>query len=175
MPGRVWGPGKLPPLRRAGSPLGARRGPPSGCDMTFVIAEVTKSGTRRERGCVRVTSVMKTTTDVQNYASGDWRVRSGAETDFIARWSEFLQWTRAEVPGFLSATLIRDAEEPAHFVSFAEWDSLDALLAWRRLPEFAARMGACQASSAAAQAGPSCSAVRARSQAWWPSVPNHSV
>ena len=39
----------------------------------------------------------------------------------------------------------RDAEERAHFVSFAEWDSIDALLAWRRLPEFAARMGACRA------------------------------
>jgi heme-degrading monooxygenase HmoA len=88
---------------------------------------------------------MKTTTDVQNYASGDWRVRRGAEQDFIARWSEFLHWTRAEAPGFLSASLIRDAEEPSHFVSFAEWETLDALLAWRRLPEFAARMGACRA------------------------------
>jgi heme-degrading monooxygenase HmoA len=87
---------------------------------------------------------MNITTTVQNYASGDWRVRAGAEDEFIARWTEFLQWTRAEAPGFLMARLICDPEDPAHFVSFAEWENLAAIQRWRGLPDFGAKMGACR-------------------------------
>ena len=88
---------------------------------------------------------MNTTTAIQNYASGDWRVRPGSEDDFIARWTEFLDWTRESAPGLLSARLIRDADEPGHFVSFAEWQSLASLNAWRGLADFATKLGACRA------------------------------
>jgi heme-degrading monooxygenase HmoA len=82
---------------------------------------------------------------VQNMASGDWQVRRGSEDEFIARWTEFLEWTKASAPGFLGARLIRDTEQPTHFVSFAEWESGAARQSWRRLPEFASKMGACRA------------------------------
>ena len=79
------------------------------------------------------------------YASGNWIVTQGRESDFVARWEEFLEWTKAEAPGFRWASLIREGEDPRHFVSFAEWDSVDALRAWRGLPAFAEKLGACRA------------------------------
>jgi heme-degrading monooxygenase HmoA len=82
---------------------------------------------------------------VQSWASGDWKVRKGSEEEFIKRWKVFLEWTKASAPGFLGARLIRDGQEPAHFVSFAEWDSDEARQHWRGLPDFASKMGACRA------------------------------
>jgi heme-degrading monooxygenase HmoA len=81
--------------------------------------------------------------DVQDYSSGDWHVRAGSEDEFIARWREFLEWTRESVPGFVSARLVRDVAESGHFVSLGEWDSADAVDAWMTLPEFATKYGAC--------------------------------
>ena len=83
-------------------------------------------------------------TTVQNLVSGDWHVRAGCETDFIARWTAFLAWTKSTAPGFLGARLIRDTEEPLHFVSFAEWQSDSARQRWRGLPEFGPRFNACR-------------------------------
>lgn len=88
---------------------------------------------------------MKAKTSVQNYASGEWRVRKGAEGEFVERWRQFLEWTRASSPGFISARLIRDFGDPRHFVSLAEWESPAALDGWRGNPGFAARFGACRA------------------------------
>ena len=88
---------------------------------------------------------MDTMTAAVNHASGDWRVRTGCEDEFVGRWTEFLQWTWENAPGFLRARLIQDPEEPAHFISFAEWESPAGLQAWRRLPDFATRLGACRA------------------------------
>ena len=79
------------------------------------------------------------------YASGNWVVTKGREEEFVRRWTEFLQWTRASFDELGSAHLIRDEETPAHFVSFATWQSVEALREWRSRPEFAVRMGACRA------------------------------
>jgi len=79
------------------------------------------------------------------YASGNWVVTKGREEEFVRRWTEFLQWTRASFDELGSAHLIRDEETPAHFVSFATWQSVEALREWRSRPEFALRMGACRA------------------------------
>lgn len=84
-------------------------------------------------------------TDVQNYSAGDWHVLAGNEDAFVARWTEFLEWARASVPGFLSARLVRDVGEPGHFISLAEWESLEAATAWMALPDFGAKFGACSA------------------------------
>ena len=81
---------------------------------------------------------------VQTMVSGDWRVRRGSEDEFITRWTEFLEWTKANAPGFVAARLIQDTEERTHFVSFAEWESGAARQAWRGLPEFSAKLGACR-------------------------------
>jgi heme-degrading monooxygenase HmoA len=79
------------------------------------------------------------------YASGTWIVTTGREEEFVRRWTEFLQWTRSTFGELGTAQLIRDEETPGHFVSFATWKSIPALLDWRSRPEFAERLGACRA------------------------------
>jgi heme-degrading monooxygenase HmoA len=78
------------------------------------------------------------------FASGNWCVNAGREEEFVGRWSEFLDWTRGSAPGLRSARLIRDAEDPRHFVSFANWDSAEAMSTWRSLPGFMEKMKACR-------------------------------
>jgi heme-degrading monooxygenase HmoA len=80
----------------------------------------------------------------ESYASGNWHVSEGSEEEFIQRWREFLEWTRDNADGFHEASLIRDDGDPRHFVSFARWDSAEAQAAWRSLPEFPQKMGACR-------------------------------
>src|SRR5712691_7595714 len=79
------------------------------------------------------------------YASGDWIVKEGREQEFVARWQEFLDWTKADAAGLRRAVLIRDSENPQHFISFAEWESPDAPGAWRSLPPFVEKLGNCRA------------------------------
>jgi heme-degrading monooxygenase HmoA len=84
-------------------------------------------------------------TEIENYSAGDWHVWPGSEDAFVARWTEFLEWTLASAPGLLSARLVRDAGEPAHFISFAEWESVASVTAWMDLADFDAKFGACAA------------------------------
>jgi len=79
------------------------------------------------------------------YTSGDWHVRAGSEDAFVARWHEFLDYARTNSPGFGHARLLRDVNDARHFVSVGEWQSAAAQATWRGLPEFAAKLGACQA------------------------------
>jgi heme-degrading monooxygenase HmoA len=79
------------------------------------------------------------------YASGNWIVKHGSQEDFVARWTEFLEWTRERAPGLASAQLIQDSEDPSHFISFAGWESAEAMARWRELPEFATWLAACRA------------------------------
>ena len=79
-----------------------------------------------------------------SYASGNWVVKEGNEDEFISRWIEFLEWTRDNAEGFGGATLIRDQEDPKHFISFAPWDSPEAQAGWRALPGFVEKFGACR-------------------------------
>ncbi len=80
-----------------------------------------------------------------HFASGNWIVNHGRQGEFIARWTEFLEWTRASAPGLLSAHLIQDSDDPIHFVSFASWESQEAMRTWRSLPDFATKLSACRA------------------------------
>ena len=81
----------------------------------------------------------------KDYASGNWVVQPGRETDFVKAWDHFLGWTRAEAPGLRWAMLVRDAADSRHFVSMAEWESQEALLAWRSMPAFVPNFTACRA------------------------------
>ena len=81
----------------------------------------------------------------EEFASGNWCVSPGREEEFVARWTEFLEWTRAAAPGLGSARLIRDAEDPRHFISFATWENAEAMQQWRSLPGFADHLSACRA------------------------------
>jgi heme-degrading monooxygenase HmoA len=78
------------------------------------------------------------------YSSGNWHVKSGKESEFIERWTEFLQMARDAQLGLVSATLIRDDQDPKHFVSLAEWEG-SGRADWQALPEFMERYQACQA------------------------------
>ena len=79
------------------------------------------------------------------YASGNWVVRPGQEEEFVARWKDFLGWTRESASDLQWAILIKDAGDARHFVSMAGWNSLSALQAWRNHPIFAEKFGACRA------------------------------
>jgi heme-degrading monooxygenase HmoA len=78
------------------------------------------------------------------FASGNWVVRQGGESEFVARWTEFLEWTRACAPGLVSAQLIQDSDDPRHFISFASWESVETMQTWRSLPAFRDRLSACR-------------------------------
>jgi len=85
------------------------------------------------------------TQDRGAYASGNWLVTEGKEDEFIARWTEFLGWARADVPGLVNARLIRDVEDARHFVSLAWWTDAASRRAWKQHERFAEHMGACRA------------------------------
>ncbi|MGH2757872.1 MAG: antibiotic biosynthesis monooxygenase [Actinomycetota bacterium] len=80
-----------------------------------------------------------------HFASGNWHVKKGEEEKFVERWTEFLRWTRETQPALVSASLIRDEKDPAHFVSFAEWKTSGGRDGWREAPGFSERFSACRA------------------------------
>ena len=79
-----------------------------------------------------------------DYASGNWRVKAGSEDEFIARWHAWLSESTKAVGGFGSARLLRDAEDPRHFVSFSEWTDAAARDAWKASPAFATGLAGCR-------------------------------
>lgn len=79
------------------------------------------------------------------YASGNWIVSPGREREFVERWKAFLAWTQEAAPGLLSARLIQESTDPRHFISFASWESTEAISHWRSLADFPVRLGTCRA------------------------------
>jgi heme-degrading monooxygenase HmoA len=78
------------------------------------------------------------------YTTGSWKPFPGQEEAFLAEWREFMAWACSQ-PGAGRATLGRDLRDPERFVSVAEWESLDAVKAWKGSPEFKPRMARVQA------------------------------
>jgi heme-degrading monooxygenase HmoA len=72
----------------------------------------------------------------ETWASGDWEVKEGKEEEFVERWKDWLGWSSQNVAGFVSATLIRDVENPRHFVSFSAWKDAASRDAWKNSPGF---------------------------------------
>jgi len=65
---------------------------------------------------------------------GNWHVRAGSEDEFVARWQGFITESAKAAQGFGSARLLRDSDDPRHFLSFLDWAdaaSPDAWKAWR--------------------------------------------
>jgi heme-degrading monooxygenase HmoA len=79
------------------------------------------------------------------YTSGDWTVKAGSEETFVGRWTEFVTWSKQNASGAGSFTLLRDAKEPQHFVSFGSWRDDASVQAWRERPEFMELLGSCRA------------------------------
>jgi heme-degrading monooxygenase HmoA len=78
------------------------------------------------------------------YVSGDWSVKAGTEDEFVSRWLDFTGWSKEQAAGARSFVLLRDMEEPQHFVSLGTWDDRDSINAWRSTPEFAEKLGRCR-------------------------------
>lgn len=80
----------------------------------------------------------------EQYASGNWTVRAGSEDEFIARWQAFLTDSTKTAEGFGTARLLRDSDDPRHFLSFSEWADTGARDAWKSGPGFAKGLAACR-------------------------------
>ena len=76
-------------------------------------------------------------------ASGKWTVKAGSDDEFVARWRAFLSQSTKTAQGFGTARLLRDSDDPRHFLSFSEWADAGAREAWKSTPEFAKGLAAC--------------------------------
>jgi heme-degrading monooxygenase HmoA len=87
------------------------------------------------------------------YVSGDWKVRTGSEEEFVARWLAFTGWSLENAPGAESFVLVQDMQRPWHFLSFGTWADLESVRAWRGRAEFAELLGRCRELCESFQAG----------------------
>ena len=77
------------------------------------------------------------------YTTGSWKPFSGQEEAFVEAWTEFASWA-SELPGAGTAHLTRDLRDPERFVSFMDWESIEAVRGWKGSPEFKERMARVQ-------------------------------
>lgn len=78
------------------------------------------------------------------WSSGNWQVREGAADEFLKRWDEFAHWIKDRVPGFEHGRLLRDVNDPNHFVSIAGWEDAKSRADWMEMPEFADFLNTCK-------------------------------
>ncbi len=74
------------------------------------------------------------------FTSGDWRAKAGNEDEFISRWTEFVRWTKEASDGAQEFFLIRQKDDPHHFLSFGRWSGQDAVDAWRQSSDFGVKL-----------------------------------
>lgn len=79
----------------------------------------------------------------QIYTTGSWTPHTGHEEAFLKEWESFMDWATA-LPGAGEAVLTRDQRAPERLVSFAVWESMEAVSGWKQHPEFKPRMGRVQ-------------------------------
>jgi heme-degrading monooxygenase HmoA len=75
------------------------------------------------------------------YSSGTWTAKEGEGEAFVEAWTVFARWL-STMPGAGTARLTRDLSEPRRHLSFAPWESAEAMHAWKSAPEFQERMAA---------------------------------
>jgi tetratricopeptide (TPR) repeat protein len=64
------------------------------------------------------------------YTHTTLRVKAGQEDEFVKRWTEWADWSHRQ--GLeTEARLLRDAENPQTFVSFAPWKNVSTVRSWR--------------------------------------------
>jgi heme-degrading monooxygenase HmoA len=83
-------------------------------------------------------------TSGQPYVSGNWMVKEGSEDEFILRWTEFTGWSQANMAGAQGFTLLRQVDDPRHFVSFGSWQTREQVDAWRSNEGFQQRLARCR-------------------------------
>jgi heme-degrading monooxygenase HmoA len=74
------------------------------------------------------------------FTHGRFEVEPGNEEAFIDAWSEFATWA-SERAGAGTLRLVRDVRNAGRFLSFGDWDDVDAVRAWKSSPEFKERIG----------------------------------
>jgi heme-degrading monooxygenase HmoA len=73
------------------------------------------------------------------YSSTTWIVKPGEEDEFVRRWTEFAEWSAGQ--GLSEpAMLLRDMDDPAHFVSFGPWEDVQMIWRWRGQTGFQERV-----------------------------------
>jgi heme-degrading monooxygenase HmoA len=75
----------------------------------------------------------------ETITSGSWQPRAGHEDAFVEAWMEFAAWA-SETPGAGTLRLACDLRDSARFVSYGDWQSLEAVHAWKGSSEFRDRM-----------------------------------
>ena len=75
----------------------------------------------------------------ETYTSGLWIVKPGEEEAFVEEWSEFVRWA-SDFAGSGTFRLLRDVDQPSHYMSFGPWESFEAQNAWKQEPEFRERI-----------------------------------
>jgi heme-degrading monooxygenase HmoA len=76
----------------------------------------------------------------ETYTAGMWKAKAGEEGKFVDAWREFAAWASA-MPGAGTLRLTRDTKDPSRFFSFAPWESIEAIHAWKSSDEFRERIG----------------------------------
>jgi heme-degrading monooxygenase HmoA len=74
------------------------------------------------------------------YTIGMWKAKAGEEREFVEAWREFAAWA-STMPGAGTLRLTRDANDPSRFISFAPWEGIEAIHAWKGPDEFKQRIG----------------------------------
>lgn len=73
------------------------------------------------------------------YTTGTWTPNPGREDVFVEAWSEFAAWA-SSMPGAGRLRLVRDMNQPERFTSFGEWQTVEAVRAWKSSLDFRERM-----------------------------------
>ena len=61
-----------------------------------------------------------------------WFIHAGREEEFLAAWTDLMQWTMQEVPGQVgSVPLYHDFQQGHRFFCPIAWESVEAIAAWR--------------------------------------------
>ena len=75
----------------------------------------------------------------ETITTGTWIVEESKAAAFIDAWADFAAWA-SSVPGAGTLRLSRDGADPRRYVSFGPWESLEAVHAWKAMPEQRERM-----------------------------------
>jgi heme-degrading monooxygenase HmoA len=75
------------------------------------------------------------------YSSGAWTAKQGEDDAFVEAWTEFARWL-ITMPGAGTARLTRNLSEPRRYLSFAPWETAEAMHTWKSNPEFGQRLAA---------------------------------
>jgi len=75
----------------------------------------------------------------QVYTYADWLIHEGREDEFVAAWTELVDWSLEDGSGALRGPLLCDASEPRRFISIGPWTSAEAARAFFTNPELQER------------------------------------